>query len=162
MVVRWSWSVRMGSSGRPSTSPLVDTSWPSFPVLKQAFYHEVSWSRPSGLRKARCVTNFIEWKHYHSKIRKKGIKPSQLAKVHLSLHICLCIFNLHFFARCRCMHNCETAVKLCCAQLPHIQIQSWNVFFLPPRHVTVSHDYIRFSWSSQPKEFMMPILLWYL
>lgn len=56
VLVRWFWSVRMGSSGRPSTSPLGVTSWPSSPVWKPAFYRGVSWSRPSGPRKARCVT----------------------------------------------------------------------------------------------------------
>lgn len=63
LVVRWFWSVRMGSSGRPSTSPLVVTSWPSSPAWKQVFYRGVSWSLPSGPRKARCVTLFEPYSH---------------------------------------------------------------------------------------------------
>lgn len=58
-VVRWFWSARMGYSGRPSTSLLGVTSWPSSPAWKRAFYPGVSWNLPSGPRKERCVYSDI-------------------------------------------------------------------------------------------------------
>lgn len=69
VVVRWFWSVRMGSSGRPSTSPLVVTSWPSSPVWKLASYRGVSLSPPSGPRKARCVILLELYSHLHIRLQ---------------------------------------------------------------------------------------------